>query len=250
MVNASTTSNKAPWIAAGAVAVAAGAGWVALFSVPRLAPPVIARKTAAPAVKFADPSPANPLIREATAMRDLAPLFLPTERNATLEQLPRRMAGSLDVEPTKFTFPEAELRLDKELPLAATLNGRPLAAARPIDALAESIEASPILGFGRNEVEIAPLSGRGGFVEIAASATGAIVLGEALPIEVGAPTTKPWQPLQFIASVNAAGLVGPLILAERSGVEEVDQHYRNYLVQTFRIGERLAPGIYRVTIGP
>jgi hypothetical protein len=45
-------------------------------------------------------------------------------------------------------------------------------------------------------------------------------------------------------------LIAPLTLTTRSGVEEIDNFYRNYLVRTYRVGERLAPGFYRITVAP
>jgi hypothetical protein len=59
-----------------------------------------------------------------------------------------------------------------------------------------------------------------------------------------------WAPLEFLATVEAAGLVAPLTLTGRSGVDEVDAFFRNYLVRTFRLGERLPPGFYRITVSP
>jgi hypothetical protein len=47
-----------------------------------------------------------------------------------------------------------------------------------------------------------------------------------------------------------AGLAGPLVVTESSRVEEVDVHFRRQLRQVFRLGERLAPGVYRVVVGP
>ena len=49
---------------------------------------------------------------------------------------------------------------------------------------------------------------------------------------------------------GAAGLAGPLVVTESSRVEEVDAHFRRQLRQVFRLGERLAPGVYRVVVGP
>jgi hypothetical protein len=56
--------------------------------------------------------------------------------------------------------------------------------------------------------------------------------------------------LEFIVAINPAGIVGAPILASGSGWEEVDAFFRTYLVKTFRVGERLSPGQYRVVVGP
>jgi hypothetical protein len=56
--------------------------------------------------------------------------------------------------------------------------------------------------------------------------------------------------MEFVAAVDPAGLVGPLVPTVRSGVEEVDNFFQNYLARTLRVGERLAPGFYRICVGP
>jgi len=44
--------------------------------------------------------------------------------------------------------------------------------------------------------------------------------------------------------------VGDLVLTSSSDSEEVDSFFRSYLVKTFRLGERLNPGRYRILVGP
>lgn len=243
---------KSRWTIAGIGAASAAVLVVGLFMFSRIStlpPPVM--NPPAP-VKLADPSPANPLVRELTALRDLAPLFLPTDRNAT----PRRPAGLqtgrtlLEMEATKLSLAEAEFRFERDLPPAATLNGKPVTEARPADTLPGPATEPGALGFGRKDVPLEPVRARGGYLEVVAVGSGKRVLEESLDPSVKPPTEKPWAPVQFLASVNRAGLVGPLILAERSGVEEVDQHFRNFLAQSYRIGQRLPPGIYRIAVGP
>lgn len=244
--------SRGRWVAAAIGGLIAVVAVMALFNVSQVTPVASSPGATRVAVKLADPSPTNPLNREATAMRDLAPLFLPTERNATLERMPRREVGKtfFDVETTKLTLTEAELRFDQDLPSPVTLNGRAVAEAKPVDALIPGALSPPATGFGRSEAALRPLPARGGYLEVVATGTGTVVMTHELLVDMKPVTEKPWQPLQFLASVNPAGLVGPLILTERSGVEEVDQHFRNYLAQTYRIGDRLRPGIYRITIGP
>lgn len=250
-MSAHAMTPRTRWIVA-AIGAALVMGLLApLFLLPRVGGFAVPAVSMPPPVKLADPSPTNPLLREVTAMRDLAPLFLPTERNAGLTRLPRPDVGRtlLDMEAAKFSVAEAEVRFERDLP-AGDLGGKPVTVARPLDALPPPASAPGMLGLGRSDVPVEPLLARGAYVEVVAIRTGEFVFGESLAVAVKPATDKPWGPIQFLANVDAAGLIGPLILTERSGAEEVDQHFRNYLAQTYRIGQRLAPGIYRVTVGP
>lgn len=248
-VQAMSTRNR--WVVAAIGAAVVMVLLAPLFLLPRITftPPAMPPP---PPVKLAEPGPANLLLREVTAMRDLAPLFLPTERNATLTRLPRRDVGRslLDMDAAKLSLAEPEMRIERDFPPAVGLGGKVVTAAKPADALPTPWTSPAVLGLGRSTVEISPLAERGGYVEVVATRTGELVFGDRLDASVKPPTDKPWGPVQFLANVGAAGLVGPLLLTERSGAEEVDQHFRNYLAQTYRLGQRLPPGIYRITVGP
>jgi len=50
-------------------------------------------------------------------------------------------------------------------------------------------------------------------------------------------------------TVSSAGLVGEPVLTTSSEGEDVDNFFRDYLVQSYRLGERLRPGTYRVLVG-
>jgi hypothetical protein len=97
---------------------------------------------------------------------------------------------------------------------------------------------------------VAPEAARGGLLEVIAAGTGERVLTAELPEALLPPGGKAWEPLELLAIVDVAGLAGPLVVTESSRVEEVDVHFRRQLRQVFRLGERLAPGVYRVVVGP
>lgn len=203
------------------------------------------------AVELARTEDRQQALVEETRMRDLTPLFLPTQWNAQPRQPALREPGEgvLDLQPVKLEYAVGEIRVAGDLPAVATLNGQPLASARAIDVLSDA-GGTAAQGFGRNEIAVMPLPPRGGFVEVVESATGRTILAEALPPQARPSTTRPWGPLEFMAAVDAAGLVAPLALTTASQVEEVDAHFRNYLVRSYRIGERLPPGFYRIIVGP
>lgn len=204
-----------------------------------------------PTVKIARPDVGDTLMKEEAELRDLQPMFLPTERNAALPE-PRLEPGRtfLDNEGIKLSFGEAEVQIGKDLPPVTTLNGKPVEQAMPRDVFGADAVAPGLLGLGRAETAIAPLEPRGGFVEVTALADGRNVLSVTIPIEARAPGDRAWAPLEMMAAVDRAGLAGPLVVTEGSRVEEVDAHFRNFLSQTLRIGERLTPGFYRIVVSP
>ncbi len=79
---------------------------------------------------------------------------------------------------------------------------------------------------------------------------GVRVLAEELPAEARPSTDKAWTPFELLAVVDAAGLASPLVVTEGSRLEEVDLHFRKFLTGTYRIGARLDPGIYQITVAP
>lgn len=55
-------------------------------------------------------------------------------------------------------------------------------------------------------------------------------------------------------AVSNAGLIGDLVFVPELGRDDVDDEvgalFRSYLIKSFRLGERLSAGRYRVVIGP
>ncbi|MBI5689153.1 MAG: hypothetical protein HZC55_03575 [Verrucomicrobia bacterium] len=191
------------------------------------------------------------MLKAEAEMRDLRPLFLPTKFNVALAE-PRREPGRtlLDEERPTWAFIETDPGLGRELPPVATLNGKPADKAQPTDTLASAMAGVGLVGFGRADRKVAPAPARAGFLEVVAVSTGRTVLAEPLPASMAAPAGKPWEPLELFATIDAAGLAAPLVVTEGSRVEDVDVHFKKALAQTYRIGERLSPGFYRIVVGP
>jgi hypothetical protein len=242
---------KKHWAVAGAGAGAAAFVLLALAGLTQVGAPVAAQPVEMAPVLTIAPA-GDEAIRGEALISNLAPLFLPTPYNARLPDIPLRGAlrPFLDSDPVKLTHPDAAPNFAAELPPAATLNGKSLPSAGPLDAVATEVSISPAHGFGRAEPVVAPLSARGGIVEVVAVGSAEKIMARPLPVEALPPGDRPWQPLQFSAVVNAAGLVGPLELVSSSGVEAVDNYFKNYLVRQLRIGDRLSPGFYQITVGP
>jgi hypothetical protein len=233
-MKADPRTERRRWLAAAAAGAVLTAGVAALFRAPGpFAPPPAAP---APWIFLAN---ADSLLREATALHDPAPLFLPTEWNSRPAPPTRDPGVAFSSYAPDYHFPTDGLAvaLPRDLP------------ANFADALADNPPGNPLLGLGRSDAPVPSLRPRGAFVEIVAAGTGATVLSTALP-DARPPEGVLWHPLEFLAAVDAAGLVGPLVLTGPSDVDAVNGYFERYLTQTFRVGERLSPGIYHLRIAP
>jgi hypothetical protein len=237
------------WVFAAVGALVAGALVLALFRSPKPAKPASlgAPSGRIPNVGLAKlgGGSADALLREEATMRDPTPLFLPTAWNAGGNAIPaeaqREPGGTFSGYAPKLTYAETELQL-----------ALPAVVAMPKTS-AEACEigqpAQSFWGFGQADWVAQPLAARGAYVEVLAAGDGqrklAFPLAEARP-----PGEAPWQPLQFLVAVDAAGVVGSPVLTESSRVAAVDGYFQNFITATLHVGERLGPGFYRVCIGP
>lgn len=242
------------WIVAAAGGALIIVVLVVLFRFPSATTP-LARpaefRIPAAAVQIDRPDDSDRILKAEAQLRDLRPLFLPTERNAALPE-PVLEPGRtfLENETLKMTFTDAEAQISKDLPPIVTLAGVQVEKATAADALSPSETQIAVTGFGRKPVDLTAFAPRAGFLQVARMNDGIRVLSEPLPIAARPPNDKPWAPLELIAAVDAAGLVSPLVVTDGSRVDEVDSHFRNYLAEDFRIGSRLPPGFYRITVAP
>lgn len=213
-----------------------------------MSPTAIERR---PTVKIARPDESDALLKEESELRDLRPLFLPTDRNAALPD-PRLEPGRtmLDSERLKRTEAVADIQLGAELPPVAMIGGKVAAKAEALDAFDGDAASGGLHGFGRKAVESVPFRPRGGYIEVTAWADGRRVRAEDLSLDARPPNDRPWSPLELMAVIDRAGLASPLVVTEGSRVEEVDLHFKNFLTNSYRIGERLTPGIYRIVVAP
>lgn len=181
------------------------------------------------------------VLQERAELLDPTPMFLPTERNAGQTGLPGRLVprpGQVfaDFAP-RLSVGEANLPNygadSAEVPEGLT------------DVMAKSNEA-PFAGLGEGTVRPQQVAQRTAFVEIK-NMKGNNLLTQA----VTTPLPRPdFAPLEFLATVSAAGLVGDPQLVASSGAEDVDVFFRDHLAKALRIGERLGPGVYRIVVGP
>lgn len=234
-------TTKRRWAVAGAGAAIVGGLVALLFRGPGL-PPVASPKIE-PAPKVTLVSKQDRAINAEAVLLDPMPLFLPTKWNATQRELaPPDSAGRFQgYDAPRFVFTENELKL-------GGLQDPIKVPASPAEAVTTDAVAGALVGFGRADTPVPAPKARGAFFEVVEAGTGRAVWSDTI---VETPPAKgAWQPVEFTASVDPAGLVGPLVVTTRSGVEEVDAFFAKYLARTLRVGERLAPGFYRILIGP
>ena len=233
--------SKRRWLASTVGAVLVLAVLMLLFRAPREVQPISTKPKPrpTPAVKLVN------LSRNEAALTDPTPLFLPTEWNAGQDALPadarREPGSSFSGYPPKLKFAETELAL--------TFPSDVVVPARPADALSTGKVGQIFLGLGPDDQGLTQLHARKGFVEITDARNGQRILSKPLT-DANPPAGPGWQPMEFLVAVDPMGLVGPPILTESSRVVSVDGYFQNYLVKSLRAGERLAPGFYRICVGP
>jgi hypothetical protein len=184
------------------------------------------------------------VMRERAELLDPTPLFFPTDRNYGQRPLPRH----LDRQPGQV-FGSFESRPIFEEGQKLKIYGLEASPApeKLSDVLVQGNEA-PFAGMGRIDSPRPALPARAAFLEVRGLGQKKAVIAQPLT-EISAPRLD-YGPLEFLITVGSAGLVGDPVLTSGSGWEEVDAFFRTYLVRTFRVGERLDPGRYRVLVGP
>lgn len=229
------------WAISCAVAAFALGFLALLFRAPSAAPTVPA-KVLAPAKGVTLVGRNDRVVTDESILLDPTPLFLPTKWNAAQRILPPPEVGARfqGYDTPKLTFAQNELKMGLPSPIKVP--------ASVAEAVQEDVRGSPLVGFGRVDANPAPLKPRGAFVEVLSARTGQKVLTDT--VLTPPPGSAVWQPLEYVIRVNAAGLVGRPMVTIRSGVDDVDAFFANYLIRNLRIGERLDPGFYRISIGP
>jgi hypothetical protein len=230
------------WAVSAAVAVILVAAVLGLFRVPEISEPYQAT-VPRPTILLLASGGSNAAFDEKTMLMDPTPLFLPTKWNVAQKPVTGPAPGGAfsDYSPT-FSAASVgkELKINFPPPVEVP--------ATPVDALEES-PAPPLQGFGRADVSPPALAPRVAFMEIVAEKSGQRVLQKALS-DTKPPGEGAWEPLEFLVGVDAFGAVGAPVPVHLSGIAEVDNYFQRYLAQTLRAGSRLAPGFYRVSIGP
>ena len=222
---------------------AAVGGWVAWQ---RVHPVVPQRevKRAQPFVQLArsGTEKGNELLREKAELMDPTPLFFPTEWNYGQRPLPE---GRLKQPGQVFGSFEPKLTVGEQN--IANFGAEALQTSEKlVDVLVQGNEA-PFAGLGRIDTPRSTLAVRAGYLEVWDHKNGNIISSQQLS-GINPPRTD-FAPVEFLIVVGSAGLIGEPVLTSGSGWDEVDNFFRTYLVKSYRLGERLRPGQYRVSVG-
>ncbi len=267
------TKRRWVWAASGAAVIAGG--FAVLLGLSGSPSPAYRSVTPRPrpAIGLAERREKSALDDEATLL-DPTPLFQPTRWNTAQQAvMPPDPGGTFQSYrvPAKLGFAETDLQLwtspSRDVGTSLTLPAKTWASldlpepvavpARPAEALGSGLPGAMSIGFGRVDGSVVMLPERGSLVDIVAIGTGraglppqAMAAVRALAAAARPPENRTWQAMEFLAAVDTAGLAAPLTITTRSGVEEIDSYFQDFLVRTLRIGERLAPGFYRISVGP
>jgi hypothetical protein len=179
------------------------------------------------------------------SFHDPTPLFLPTEWNARPNTRSRGIAGD-PTDDSRYGAPQLLF------PVNATklaFPSRVEVPEKPVDALKLWVGEDPFLGMGQKDVPMVALPRRTALVEVVTADGGRQVLTQALT-DARPPGNGDWPPMEFLVAVEPAGLIGLPALIPGSTPADVAAYFQNYLAKVLRVGERLAPGFYRVKVGP
>jgi len=227
------------WFTLVFAAATVGSWWLWTSSIVAVAPvkPVPSRPSIVLAATMKGPE--DSALREQAEYLDPTPFFFPTKWNFAPENITRQ-PGEI------FTWIEPKLVFSEQ-------NIKSYSAESATDAanLAEIVKSgneAPFAGLGERDVGVDALAERGGFLEISSLRDGKIVIAQKL--EKIAGVEPDFSPLEFLVSVGPVGLNADPILMSGSGREETEVFLRTFLAKSFRVGQRLAPGRYRILIGP
>jgi len=192
---------------------------------------------------------------------DPSPLFLPTRWNAGAGGMPDTIVQEAE---ELFEDYAPKLHFAREgvgRGLLANRDSATSALASAVVARASELVFSDEDGvglsvMGRSAEEPAQLPERSARLEVVAisaptslATARRVIVRELVPPAVPAGAVN-WRPLELAAVVDAAGIVGTVTLVQSSGVEGVDEFFRDYLVSELHLGERVGPGVYRILAGP
>lgn len=237
-----TQVKRRVWIGLAAACLGVG-GWV-IWTRGRPVTPANETKAQPPFVQLAGIGSAggDQLLRERAELLDPTPLFFPTEWNYGQQPLressrkqPGQFFGSFPPKPTV-----------NEQNISSYGTEAPVVPEKLADVLVQGNEA-PFAGLGQIDRQQTSLPIRSGYLEVRDLNNKDTIISQ--PLSGLVLPRADFAPVEFLVVVGNGGLIGEPVLATGSGWEEVDNFFRAYLVKSYRLGERLQPGRYRVVVG-
>ncbi|MES1166754.1 MAG: hypothetical protein ABUL68_02015 [Pseudomonadota bacterium] len=224
------------WALAVAGALATVLATLLLFRSPDIEPPPPQQATSLPALTFRPQSEAL-----GADFYDPMPLFVPTKWNARPNVVPNeklRESGDesygapSEVNAAKLAFP-----------------AKAAVPSTPVEALGLWTQEAPFLGMGQSDGRTEPLPERIAQVEVRREGDGRQVFTKTV-LGRAAPGSGNWPPMEFIAAIDPAGLVGLPMPVPSPNPADIVAHFQFYLAKELRVGQRLEPGFYRIKVGP
>ncbi len=238
--------HRFPWLVAGLGGLAMMLALVALLRLPVDQPTSVLPPPAPIGLVRLDGGAKDITLQEEAALRDPEVLFMPTAVNAGQAEA---IVGDERTEPTT-AFRDFQPRLGYD-------DGDSLVAfpqltkvpETPIAALRTEQGRDAFRSLGRRKIPMEALSSRFGYMEVVEAGSGQVALTAELPMVADAPR-EDWAPLQLVAAVDLTGLIGLPAVTVSSGSNGVDGWLPEHLARSYRLGARLKPGIYHISLGP
>jgi len=185
------------------------------------------------------------IIHDQMMFFDTEPLFLPTSWNYASRVIEHVLE---DYEAPLFEAFPAALTLDIQA-LEPSTEKPDQAITSPLDTLKLTFW-DHFSTFGM-EARLAPsLAPRSGYLEIVDLDSGQKVRSEQLSRKLMEWSDQPlWSPIEFLVVIDQAGPVGSPLLQKGTGSDDIDNTLKNLITQPFFLAD-LAPGYYKLTIGP
>ncbi len=180
-------------------------------------------------------------------LNDPTPLFLPTRWSGSQLKPLHILSGS------DFSGFSPKLAFSTER-LAVNITSPVDVPASPALALTTKDPGNPAYGFGRSDHLHIVLDSRVAWVKVSSMASGSNVyekqiLAKDTPTAPTEVLMHAYSPIEFSVAVDSAGFIGPILSTKRSGTQ-ADKFFLDYLTHSLRIGDRLPPGFYKITVGP
>ncbi len=183
------------------------------------------------------------LIRdEQSLLFDSEPIFIPTQWSESSNQIKNTTTDSLFND-----FPPI-IKLYNERDLSVIINEN-LEISSPSDILNKFI--NPFIGVGQNNPKILPLKKSIAHVTIENLNDSNIVekyeIMDNTDIQIH---EQLWVPIKFLLIIDEAGPIMPLFMVESSGIEQIDNFFKDTLSTSLLKLSSLPAGYYKISVAP